>query len=250
MHHLLAGYNATVASAAVDTQVDVVADPTVTINSGRFMLPKPKKVLAGYASGLSLNRMKVDAPTFQNWALPYIEPVDATALLGDEPTVYMPEESGFLLPGLENVSLQASRDVAGAAPVYWGLWLGDGYPAPIKVPCTTVYATAAVVAAAAGVWALGALTFNRALPSGRYKVVGMNAIGANLLFARLVYPQFIERPGVIGMDASSSDIYRYWRYGNFGDFGEFMNTSPPQLEVLGTGVTTTQAVYLELIKVG
>lgn len=251
MFHLLAGYANDVASGAVDTQVNVVADPTVTLSSGKFMLPTPKQVLWGWVGGTSLVRAKIDTPSYQNWALPYIDPVDGDGPGGDEPALYVPEESGIIIPGQEFAAVQVSRAVAAAADVFWALALGDRYPTPVKRPnMFTVYATGAVVTSGEGVWASGQLTFSRSLPDGIYEIMGMHALGTNLLLARLIFPAEVQRPGVIAVTGASQDIYRFFRYGNFGSFGRFRNTNPPQLEVLGTGVTTTQDVMFELVKVG
>jgi hypothetical protein len=128
------------------------------------------------------------------------------------------------------------------------LWLSDGPVAPVRGDIRTIKATTGHTTVA-DIWENVALTLTQTLPAGRYALVGARAFGTNLLAARFVFTGEAWRPGVpAGADINSRQTNPF-RKGRFGSFGEFEFDSPPTVDLLGTGVTAAEEIYLDLIQV-
>jgi len=128
------------------------------------------------------------------------------------------------------------------------IWLADGPIAPVSGEIHTIRATTGHTALP-DLWENVALTLAQTLPAGRYAIVGARAFGTNLLAARFVLVGESWRPGVpagADINAIRTDPFRM---GRFGLFGEFEFDSPPSVDLLGTGVTAAEEIYLDLIQV-
>lgn len=248
MHLLSAFYGNDVASGASDTVLAAVQDQAMPIQNSRIFPPKNRKLLAAFGGGASLTIAKLDSASLMLNGRPIIYPLDSGTAGGSLPGFIDFGNYGITLPGLEQIGVLVSRAVAAAADVFAFLWHTANFtPAP-QGPCKTIRCTSSVVFAE-GTWTLGTLSFDTALSEGQYAVIGMAAQGANLLAARLVYPNMIDRPGCLAVTAVSEYVLPKWRMGASGLYGIFDNYNPPQVEMLGTGVGTTQEVYLDIIKV-
>ena len=128
------------------------------------------------------------------------------------------------------------------------LWLAEGPVAPVHGDIHAVRATTGHTTAG-DIWENVALTFDQTLPVGRYQVVGMRAIGTALLAARLVFIGYGWRPGVPACAVLGDGEVHAFRKGKFGAFGEFEFDQPPTIDLLGTGVTSTEEIYLDLIQI-
>lgn len=149
----------------------------------------------------------------------------------------------------ESLNALADSNPAAAADQSIVVWLSDGPIQPVEgSPIFSVRATGAITAVA-GAWTNGALTFARDLPVGTYQVVGLNALGATLIAARLVFRGGAARPGVLGCDLESDKTWSGFRYGQFGVFGEFHTNTPPTVDVLANDADTAQEFILDLVKV-
>jgi len=71
-----------------------------------------------------------------------------------------------------------------------------------------------------------------------------------LIAARLVFPGYSWRPGVIGRTSASQPDIEIFRYGKFGVFGEFDHNRPPTVDFFSSSADTSETVYLDLVKVG
>jgi hypothetical protein len=124
--------------------------------------------------------------------------------------------------------------------------LGAAPITPVKLPYRTVRATSSTTLTAYQ-WTNGALTFDQTLPAGRYQVIGMRAQSTGLIAARLVFPGYAWRPGVIGYDAVGKVEPLRFRFGNMGILGEFRHDSPPSVDFLSSSADTSEEVYLDLV---
>jgi len=111
------------------------------------------------------------------------------------------------------------------------------------VKCTSGHTSAG------DIWENVALTLTQTLPAGRYQVVGMRAFGTALLAARLVFIGGVWRPGVPAGDSIDDADVQLFRGGKFGVFGEFEFDQPPSVDLLGSGVTAAEEIYLDLIQI-
>jgi hypothetical protein len=176
-----------------------------------------------------------------------VEPIVQGLVFGSPPeSLYHPEAPNPLVVD-EALNFLVQSDPAAAA-IHRGLvWLGDGPQAPVVGNFFTVRCTAAATLVT-GTWVNANLVFAQSLPAGSYQVVGMRARSANLVAARLVFPEQVARPGVAAVNAIG-DLDPFWaRYGRMGVFGQFPHTNPPTVDFLGV-TDTAEFVILDLLRV-
>lgn len=247
MHHLSAFFEAAVPINQTNRLLPAVLDPVFRVSAGRIMYPAARRLLGTQLLITDGTGGLYDYPSAFQFSRPVVYPIDTDVAVANLPAVDWRGEKGIVLPGLEDIGALISRAGAAAANVYGFNWTTERFVPASAGSIRTIRCTAAAVTTGAGSWALSALTFDQALPSGSYEVVGMAMEGANTLAGRLVFPGQVERPGTISNITAASWVFPNWRYGAAGRFGSFRNTNPPQLEVLGSGVTTTQVVYLDIV---
>lgn len=249
----IAGFYKPVAQNAVYDSLNAVTDQSQTISSnGKFIFPQRYKIVQAAVMGTALTNARLDAPSLRNLVLPQIYPVIVAAAPPDQPPISWLGDYGPTLQTNEEFTIDVSHAGAGADDIFAAVFLQDQGSAAPGGPAFTLYGTATITHVK-GSWVLGPLTLDQTLPSGRYAVVGFDAVAANAFAVRLVFPGLNQwRPGVI---ANASYGRRSWmdrnRMGRMGAWGEFFNTAQPQVEVLGhTAGSASVAVVIDVIKVG
>lgn len=253
MHTIAAFYTGANGVSAVYSQLNAVLDQSLPQDgANRFLMPSDYTVIAAYGLGLRLTALRINTPSLRNFILPEIYPVTQAVAPAttDSPTFY--QNRGPSLKMNEGLELDYSS-TSGAADLIWGaLWIAPRIIAAPAGPVFTALATTTITAVS-GSWVLGILTFNQALPVGKYAVVGMACVAANTVLARLVFTgENNFRPGCMVQKTYGSQYIEDWfRYGGMGLFGYFTNTTLPQLEILGDAAgAAAPTVYLDLVKVG
>lgn len=245
----LSAFFATMQAPQTVSVMAAVADQAYNTQNSRVFLPENRRLVAGFAGGVALTLAQLDSASLIQNGRPNIVPVDGDAAGGNLSAMMWSGDYGLTLPRLEQIGIMLTIVGVANSDMFGALWHTGGVnPAPIS-PVRTVHATAAATPAK-GVWGLSQLTFDTQLAVGKYNVVGMTMYGANTLFGRLVFPNQVDRPGCLSSTAFTNYLLPYFRYGSQGIWGTFDNYNPPQIEVLGTGVPTTQDVLLDLQQVG
>lgn len=245
-----AAYYQSVDPAGALTELNAVADQAIRTNGKDIVVPTDLTNLvaeAALSAATGPSYAQVESPSLRQLANQDVGPIVGAVVFGSDPAV----QSHFTLPrvlkGNESVNFSLLATGGLAAANYGLIWLSNGPMSPISGNIFTVRATAAA-ALAAGTWVNGALTFDSTLPAGTYNVVGMRAVGANLVAARLVFVGEGYRPGVPAVNAVGNLDARFGRYGSIGSFGVFDVNQPPTVDFLGV-TDTSQTVFLDLIKV-
>lgn len=246
--HTLTAFYGSITNNVTDTLVPAIADQIGTVMDQRYMFSRPRQLLQAFAGVPNGTAVRVDAPSFNGYIRPVINPIDADATLGGNlPPLVQYNGRGVDLPSGENIGPLVTRAGAAAADCAILLWHTGGFrPAP-SGKCLTVRATSSNTGASGG-WRLQPLTFDQSLPNGTHAVIGMTAFGTNVLAARLVFPNQVERPGTLANVDQSSWVYPSLRFGSQGLFGQFNNLNPPQVELLSYGTMTTQVYYFDLVR--
>lgn len=249
----LAGFYKSVALNAVYDSLNAAVDQSLTVSANnKYIFPLRFKVWQAAVMGNFVTAARLDAPSLRSLVLPQIYPVIVAAAPPDQPPVTWLGEYGPTLQVNEEVTIDVSHAGAGADDVFGAMFLSDQPSAAPGGPGYTLLGTATIVHVK-GAWVLGALVLDQTLPSGRYAVVGFDAVSANAFLCRLVFPGLSQwRPGVV-----ANAVYgrRSWadrnRFGRMGAWGEFMNTAQPQVEVFGhTAGSTAVTVLIDVVKVG
>jgi hypothetical protein len=181
---------------------------------------------------------------------PHIRPFDAATTPQSRPFLpgYWREQLRLLAN--ESISVQLSGLTGtNLANYYAGLWVADTPPSAPSGHCLTVHFTASIATVTNG-WANGGITFDQALPTGMYDVVGLDVYGTNLAFARLIMPNQMPRGGCIAGQTPAYIGAPCFRFGQMGSLGRFSNVSVPQLDVYAIGAGSSQTGFMDLIKVG
>lgn len=249
MFHL-AAYTASATLAANPNTMTGLVDPVLTrsATSALYILAKRMQLIWALGISTSIARVQLSSPTLRQVNMPYIRPINVgarpvsfiqPAWYGDQP---------LWLPALEEVGPLETITAAGPETSWFVLAMTEGLMPIPTGPVITARATA-TFAATAGLWTLGSFTFETALPSGNYALVGSEHISATAVAHRWAIPNQLYRPGSLSHQANGDvqDFRLMTR--RMGLWGTFLNTAPPQLEVLCTGADAAHEIYMQLIPI-
>ena len=240
----LVGYHKAAVSATL-LPAQPIADPHVTVSGNDLTVPELNQIVAMFCCGGAPTQAQMQSPSLRKLIQEDIPAFIAPEVCTNALSVIVDKRiNPLVLDRSEKLNGLTLHTTDGRIFV----WLADGPISPISgdirtVKCTTGHTTAA------DLWQNAALTFTQTLPAGRYAVVGMHAHGTALLAARLVFVGYSWRPGVVTGVIAADPAIPMFRNGQFGVFGEFEFDQPPSIDLLGTGVTSTEEVYLDLIQV-
>ena len=249
--HTMVGWYQSVDPAAAWVTLNAISDQHVTVNGTDILVPK-LNFLAGagccidqtVASQCRLRSPSLLADGFEQW----LDELASGLKFAINPEYNRFFDDPIELSPLEALQAQVLTDPAAAVGHYVIANLCDGPATPAKGRIRTIRATAAA-SLVAGTWVNSALTFPSSLKAGRYAVVGMAAMSANLVAARLVVPGSAWRPGVPARQTMPSRDLDVFRYGDLGVWGEFEHSSPPTVDCLGV-TDTSEQVWLDLMYMG
>lgn len=240
--------------AGVTVQLNAVADQSVRVSGADIYCPPLTQcvALAGGAESTVAPFMRFSSPSQRRKTSTYISPLNVGSAAAVEPgTPHAVADFRYnpipLVQG-EQLNMELNSNPA-AAQIQWGVaWLADGPIEQVKSPSFTVRGTATATLVA-GTWSNSAITLTEDLPRGRYQVVGMHAISAGLIAARLVFIGGVYRPGCLASDAISDAASPIFRTGSLGVLGEFEDTDQPTVDFLSVSADTSEEVYLDLVQV-
>ena len=247
MAFTLIGYSASQDTSGVLTTTAALADPHVRVSGNDVSIPSDLSNVAGvYAICATMTRAALVSPSIRRRYPFEFFPIDAAATPTDPWHFHDVAQQVISLDVDESLNFQFAESGAGAQRGSGLVWLSDGPITPdsngefftIRATGTTTLATYA--------WTNCTLTFNDTLPAGTYEIVGMHAISAGAIAARLVIPQYPWRPGVICSTGVNVFSGTQVRYGNYGVFGSFTHMTPPTVDFLSSSADTSQTVYLDL----
>lgn len=249
MFSLLA-YTASNAAAAVFADTPGITDGWATLSNGHFMLPRDMRLKAAYAQGAAISAARINTPSLRQIGLPAISPLELAAAPSDLPAIVLYGDYGPMLNKIDETEVDLSNSAGAPEREFALLWVEDPNSRPPQPgPALSIAFTAANTGGNL-TWGDSTMTFASSLPAGRYQVIGMDIVGANLIAARLRFPESGMLPGVLARQALGTLPWWFHRFGRFGLFGEFDNTAPPLLQILGSAAGTTQSGVLDLVKVG
>lgn len=250
MYHLLA-FRGTVADVA-NTEIAGIQDQVVSRNpsTNRFMLPAPMLLWAMTAFSATINRARVNMPSYRLIALPQIRPVMTGLRPTDQHILQLLLDQPMRMQENEELIVEGTSDVgAGGEPMTALLWVG---PQLDPVPPGDVYTLRATstTAAVANTWTQTPMTLEQTLPPGNYALISSEHISATGYAHRWFFPNQTLRPG--GCSAITLGARPNHEFNNrlFGKMGEFLNTVLPTPEVLCTAADAAHTFFLQVVKIG
>lgn len=232
MHHLLA-YSSSIAQDASLANISALVDEVLAQFTSTVYTPETDlKLLRLYARGDSVTQVRLDSPLLRQIGPPQIFPFETAATPSNLPPINKYDESS--LPWIRNdpLAMLISRGGVGAAQCQVLAWVAPQYQQQTAGPARAVRCTSTIVLTV-GSWVSGTLTFDQSLPPGRYRIIGMAALGNDLLAARLIFPNQVWRPGALAQQAAGEFDNEWFRRGAFGVYGEFESYAPPTVQALG-----------------
>ncbi len=250
----IVAFHESIDQAAVFEPIAAVADQHVRVVGDDIQVPTLNKVVAVAVMAESAvePRARLVSPSLRVLSRPMLLPLNVLAAAsvppGDPQRVVDFRTSPLELVVGEQLNLEILANPVAAQRQGGIVWLADGPIVPVVGKIFTVRATSAT-AAVAGAWTNVAVTFDEDLPRGRYQLVGLHAISANMIAARAVFVGGVGwRPGALGGDATSDLAHPMFRMGHMGVFGEFEDIEPPTFDVHAVAADATQQFYLDLIQ--
>lgn len=245
MNHL-AVYTAVQANTAVPAQLAGIFDGYLSLQNSNYLLPVPLRWAGGVGIGATLGRVRANSPTLRTFSLPELSPVNVAAAPASLFPIPLFPTNGPIIPAAEEFGVDTT-DTAGARQFVLS-WFHDGNLNQFPGDMFTVRATAANTTGNL-VWTASTITFDQTLPVGKYRVVGMDVVGTNLIAARILFPNGGMRPGVLARQALTTLPSNQTRFGKFGSFGEFSSTALPGVEFIGSAAPVTQQIWLDLQRI-
>lgn len=239
MFHTVAYSFTSGAAAATDQDMTLVSDPSVTNVNGHPIFPVPTWIQFVYLNGTTVTRGRITAPRLRPITRPVIAPVDNGATVTDNFRIVEFFKHPIQLNPIEEIQILTTKTSAIAETDFAALCVGDNQR---NVPPGDMYvlrctSTNGVVALA---WQPAANTPDDTLQVGRYSIIGMRAVNANALAARLIFPGAPIagglpqiRPGILINSSDATPDFFWFRYGNLGEYGQFESFALPQTEVVG-----------------
>ncbi|MDD3523853.1 MAG: hypothetical protein PHQ41_04050 [Candidatus Cloacimonetes bacterium] len=236
-------------TAGVLTEMSAVKDQHITTKGDDVLVPSfAPNLMALFALGTTISRAQFSTPSLRERSLIDISPLNIGAEPLSNPRIVDYVAKPIALTPGEGARFLVAEGAAGAELGVGLAWLqGEAEAAPdgeietIRCSSTTTLT--------ANTWTLCELTLSQQLRAGTYAIVGMAAISAGAIAARLVIPGSAYRPGVIAFDAESDFGTTYGRNGKLGSWGTFEHVYPPQIEFLSISADTAETVYLDIVKV-
>ncbi len=248
MQHLLAYYES-LGAGAFDANIDAVQDPQLFTEGDLVRIPPVVNRLGWTYTTVATDQFtsaELLSPSIRTRGGWNIFPIN-TGLVSDAFNVQnVRHVSGIQLDTNEALQMRLVGTTTGVRDAYGAVLIHDGNIDPVQGDMITVAATATVTNIA-GTWVNGRITFERDLPVGVYDVVGLCAVGAGLVAARLVFTAGGMRPGVLGKAVLNAEESVFMRYGFYGIMGTFDTTAPPSVDCIGSS-GAAQTFFLDLIR--
>jgi len=233
-----------------NTDVPALADGIFTITNNHILPQKNYDLPYAFAMSATLDRARMVTPNFRQITLPFIRPVEASALPVDDPNLADYVDNPLRIIGLEEFSIQATSAVAMGSEDMFAVYAFEDQrrPAP-QGDIYTLRGTSSTTGAQR-VWTNISVTWADELAAGRYTAVGLNVIATNIVAARLVFEDQVLRPGCVGSVAVGNRTADIFRKGRLGRWGDFTSTALPNVEVLQNATDASYDIYLDIIRVG
>lgn len=243
----VACYSGSVGAGLLNVDTPAVQDGQLTIANNHFVLPRQAQFLWAYPVGVGLSRARLNTPKMRYVGLPSIVPVNVGTSVASPPNVVDWTADNIMLDTIDEVAVECSSSDAGAQTMKVLVAFGFGMrPVPAQ-PVFRIRGTASITASTTA-WTNGSITLDQTLPRGTYDVVGLDAVGTNLLAARMVFSGYGFRPGCLARNSASSLQHPLFTNGKLGVFGTFDSINLPTIDVIALGANTSQEIFLDLVR--
>lgn len=247
MPYHLAAYTEAI-DATANNDVAALNDGIMAIANGHFLPQFNYQLLFAYAGSVTLDRARLNSPSYRQITLPFIIPVNVAALPATPPRLADYRQYPFHVRGLEELAMEATAGPVGTERFNGLIGLSDGMSPTPPGNVFTLRGTG-TTAVVANTWTQVPITWADALEEGRYACVGLSAISTTAIAARLTFENQFLRPGCVGQATVADFNHEVFRKGRLGEWGRFRSTRMPLVEWLANAADAVETVYMDLIKV-
>lgn len=251
----LGGFGESLDGAGNTQNLAALADPLLFTSGDTLRVPELDKIImlaAGIASG-GTGQAQLVAPSLREIGSYLVTPVnglaDADAEPDDPVKVVDLREARLQMRHRENATAEFNSDTTAAA-FQWllAMFYDEIRPMP-NGPVRTLRFTNTDTLVA-DQWTNGSIDAVEEIPAGEYAVVGMRAVSAGLVAARLVPRGSGWRPGAICGDVDGYLGHPMFRNGGLGEWMRFVHDNVPSVDFLSISADSDQDVFLDVVKVG
>lgn len=261
MVYHVAGWAQNVDGAGTEADMNAITDtagfPRVS-NTTDILVPQDFRYVSGFYAGVDATvapKARLKSPsldaiygTDQGW-LPFIN----DGAVPDSPHLFNDfRQTPWALQPNEALKYKTLNNPAAAVDQVGIAMLSDGKIQPVDpMGGFWVRGTLNSAATTSLQWALRTWTPDTTLPSGQYAFLGIKAIDAAGIAARLVFPNQTARPGAPMLATETDRPARSFEVpGQWGVLGVASTLNLPGVEILTSGaITRSQVVYLHVKKV-
>lgn len=248
MHHTCAWFG----TVAQTTEIDLppVQDSFLVITNSHFLPQRDYNILFAAAMGTLLTRARISTPTLLAITTPWLRDISPALGVGSPQIFANYSDAPIPMRGLEElIMLQTDSAVTSESnAAVGGISIQDSTVPPGRI--YTLRGTAAGTLVA-GAWTnVGAITWQNALPTGLYALVGANFFSAGAIAGRFIFENTPYRPGGLAVQSITARTDQLFRHGNLGVWGQFHNYAMPAVEMLSGSADTTEEIYADIIKIG
>lgn len=211
--------------------VPPINDGLIRFNANVIQTTDDWKVYATFVGGADLSQVRLNSPSMRIRGYPNLTPLNDSHLAGSRPGLYDCRDFPLQLKSMENASLQATNAGAAAAIALFTMSRDGGNMNVNHSALRKVKFTATLTSIAFGWSPEVNVTLTDDLEAGRYEVYGMECYEADLIAARLVFKDQVERPGIPGQQLVS-DIGSPIYMGGLGVWGSFDSITPPFIQAI------------------
>lgn len=245
-----AAYSSSVALTSTNQKVNAVPDSILRIGGSNGFVPNdPLMLIAASAGGVGMANPKLTAPILAQFNPLQIFPFQTAAAISSGLNVARYPFRPFQFRALEEITAFSDNSNAGAQQETITVHLSNGIDAIPPGVLLTVGFTSTTTAVGFA-WTAATYTFNQPLPAGQYAMVASILASTTAIAHRWTFFGQFYRPGMPSTTALSNPIFTPVADLSMGTMGSFMNTSPPNLEVLAGAADASHAGFMYLIKVG
>lgn len=234
----------------VETDLAPVVDDIFTIQNAHFQPQKDWQLQWAIFMNVDAARARWVSAALRQVTTPFIRPVEGNLTPGSRPLVADYRSNPLTFKALEEISVLAFQDGAGAANAAIIAGVSEG---PLQsVGGGQIYNLrgTATTAAVANVWTSIAVTWQDNLPAGKYVVVGGEHISATGKGFRLIFEDNTYRPGGVSMSDPENGTHPMFRGGGLGVWGSFNSNRMPNVQVLANTTDAVHEVFLDIMRIG
>ena len=250
----LSGWAEDIDGAGATTQLAALLDPLLSVTGDNIRTPSLDRIAmlaAGIASG-GTGQAQLVAPVLREIGNMLVTPIngnaDADVEPDDPPKLVDLRDFPLQMRAGENMTAEFNSNTTAAA-FQWllALFFDEITPVPAGPVRTMRFTNTDTLTAR--VFTNGNLTAVEELPAGEYAVIGMRAVSATLIAARLVPRGAGWRPGIICGDVDGYEDHPMFRMGGLGEWLRFRHDEVPSVDFLADAADSDQDVFLDVVKV-